>query len=73
MLSRVNELRFSVLDLSELKERRLGAVSVNTKTTVTMIEEVRRRSWEEGGWKEEMKVNRKHKHKHIKCMQLPGT
>lgn len=28
MLSRVNELRFSVLDLSELKERRLGVVAV---------------------------------------------
>lgn len=28
MLSRVNELRFSVLDLSELKERRLGVVEV---------------------------------------------
>lgn len=28
MLSRVNELRFSVLDLSELKERRLGADEV---------------------------------------------
>lgn len=28
MLSRVKELRFSVLDLSELKERRLGAVEV---------------------------------------------
>lgn len=28
MLSRVNEVRFSVLDLSELKERRLGVVAV---------------------------------------------
>lgn len=28
MLSRVNELRFNVLDLSELKERRLGVVAV---------------------------------------------
>lgn len=28
MLSRVNELRFSVLDLSELKERRLGVGEV---------------------------------------------
>lgn len=28
MLSRVNELRFSMLDLSELKERRLGVVVV---------------------------------------------
>lgn len=28
MLSRVKELRFSVLDLSELKERRLGVVAV---------------------------------------------
>lgn len=27
MLSRVNELRFNVLDLSELKERRLGVVA----------------------------------------------
>lgn len=29
MLSRVNELRFSVLDLSELKERRLDAVATD--------------------------------------------
>lgn len=29
MLSRVNELRFSVLDLSELKERRLDAVAMD--------------------------------------------
>lgn len=29
MLSRVNELRFSVLDLSELKERRLVAVATD--------------------------------------------
>lgn len=29
MLSRVNELRFSVLDLSELKERRLGVVEAS--------------------------------------------
>lgn len=34
----------------------------------------RRRSWEGWGCKEGgMKVNRKNKHKHIKCMQLPGT
>lgn len=55
MLSRVNELRFRVLDLSELKERRLGVVAV----AVTDYQdnshndgEVGRRREEEddGGW-----------------------
>lgn len=56
MLSRVKELRFSVLDLSELKERRLGVVAVE----VTVYQdnshndgegEVRRkrRSWDRVG------------------------
>lgn len=39
MLSLVKELRFSVLDLSELKERRLGVVVVGvTRTKVTMTQ-----------------------------------
>lgn len=51
MLSRVNELRFSV-DLSELKERRLGVVAVEVtdyQDNSNNDGEVRRR--EEGvGW-----------------------
>ena len=79
MLSRVNELRFSVLDLSELKERRLGVVAVE----VTDYQDNSHNDGE-GRWGEEeeeegggvgrrvgvrggsMKVNRKNKHKHIK-------
>lgn len=54
MLSRVNELRFSVLDLSELKERRLGVVAVEVTDYQDNIHNGGWRGGEEeelgGGW-----------------------
>ena len=73
MLSRVKELRFNVLDLSELKERRLGG-GAGYQDNIHNDGEGRWRGrggvGSKGGGE---KVNRKNKHKHIKCMQLPGT
>lgn len=81
MLSRVNELRFNVLDLSELKERRLGVVAVEVTDYQDNSHNDGEGRWgggvgrRVGVWVGGMKVNRKtkQKHKHIKCMQLPGT
>lgn len=75
MLSRVKELRFNVLDLSELKERRLGVVG----TGVTDYQDNSHRDEGKGGrvgegWRVKgYESKQKKKKKYIKCMQLPGT